>query len=75
MVSGTWRRMLSSESYLESQTGELTSEEPAELLSIIVDYLFYNLAYQETDGQPGYEFNFPPEISLQLLVAADYLNV
>lgn len=75
LVSGTWQRTLSSENYIESQTGELSMEEPAEIVATIIDYLFYHLRYRETEGQPGTEFNIPPELALQVLVAADYLNV
>lgn len=75
LVSETWRRMLSSESYIESETGELYLDHSAEILSYIIDYLFYNLNYKDTVGQTDKEFKIPPELALQVLVAADYLNV
>lgn len=75
LVSETWNRMLTTPSYCESETGELTLDEPAEIVSHIIDYLFYHLRYKETKGQPESEYEVPPELALQILVAADYLNV
>lgn len=75
MVSGTWNRMLSTESYLESVTGEISFDESSDIIGYVCDYLFYNLKYRESEGQPESEFSFPPALALQLLVAADYLDV
>lgn len=75
LVSETWKRMLSNESYVESETGVLQMDQPAEIVSYIVDYLFYHLRYRATEGHPEMKINIPPELALQILVAADYINV
>lgn len=43
------------------------------LLNKIVEYLYYNLKYKDSVDVP--EFDIPTEMSLELLVASDYLAV
>lgn len=75
LVAGTWQRTLSSENYIESQTGRLHLDESSEIVSTIVDYLFYHLEYKKTEGVCESEFNIPTELALQVLVTADYLDL
>ncbi|CCK67908.1 elongin C KNAG_0A02190 [Huiozyma naganishii CBS 8797] len=43
----------------------------------VAEYLEYNFKYKEQaeQDQPFPEFNIPSEMSLELLIAADYLNI
>jgi transcription elongation factor B subunit 1 len=38
----------------------------------VCDYLYFNLKYKDVTDVP--EFDIPPEMALELLVAADYLD-
>lgn len=43
------------------------------VLQKVVEYLYYNERYREVKGVPDMEI--PPELCLELVMAADYLDV
>lgn len=73
MVSGMLRSMLGSEQFEEAQSGRLRVDLEAIIVAKVCDYLYYSLKYQKSDGQA--QFQVPPALALELLVAADYLDV
>lgn len=73
MVSGMLRSMLNSEQFEESQTGRLRLDLEAAIVEKVCDYLCYSLKYQASEGAAN--FSVPPALALELLVAADYLDV
>ncbi|VEU22427.1 DEKNAAC103353 [Brettanomyces naardenensis] len=73
MVSGTLRGMLNT-SFQESSTNTIKLHElDSLLLEKVIEYLYYNLKYKEFVDVP--EFDIPTEMALELLVAADFLDV
>lgn len=73
MVSGTLRGMLNT-SFQESSTNTIKLHElDSQLLEKVIEYLYYNLKYKDVVDVP--EFDIPTEMALELLVAADFLDV
>ncbi|CDK26689.1 unnamed protein product [Kuraishia capsulata CBS 1993] len=75
LVSGTLRGMLNVDSsFQEAETNRIKLHEiDSVLLEKVVEYLYYNLKYKNEVDTP--EFEIPTEMSLELLVAADFLDV
>ncbi|ODV91390.1 hypothetical protein CANCADRAFT_24566 [Tortispora caseinolytica NRRL Y-17796] len=74
-VSGTLKASLS-DNFIESDTRKIVLDNmTGELLEKVCDYLMYNYKYSKYPNAELPEFEIPPEIALQLYVAADYLNV
>lgn len=72
-VSGTLKGMLSS-GFSEASTGRVKLESiPAVLLEKVCEYLYFHLKYKDSKDVP--KFNIEPELALNLLVAADFLDV
>ena len=72
MVSGTIKAMLSGQ-FAESR-GEISFPEiPAIVLEKLIQYLYYKVRYTNS-SQRIPEFNVEPEIALDLLIAAGYLD-
>ncbi|BFZ58858.1 elongin C [Savitreella phatthalungensis] len=73
MVSGTLRQMLGS-GFSEGRTGKVTLESiEGVLLERVCDYLYFHLRYKDAKEVPKFEVE--PEYALNLLVAADFLDV
>lgn len=73
LVSGTLRGMLNT-SFRESSTNTIRLHElDATLLEKVIEYLYYNLKYKDVVDVP--DFDIPTEMALELLVAADFLDV
>ncbi|KAH3671014.1 hypothetical protein OGAPHI_000725 [Ogataea philodendri] len=73
LVSGTLKGMLNT-SFQESSTNTIKLHElDGVLLEKVIEYLYYNLKYKESVDVP--EFDIPTEMALELLVAADFLDV
>lgn len=76
-VSGTLNNMLSS-SFSEGINGEIKLPEiDGVVLAKVVEYLYYNLNNRDVSNSTGEisEFNIPTEMALEVLVAADFLQV
>lgn len=72
-VSGTLKSLLSS-NFAESSTGVIRLESiDGVLLEKVCEYLYYHLAWRDAKEPP--EFVIEPELALNLLVAADFLDV
>lgn len=72
MVSGTIKAMLSGQ-FAESR-GEISFPEiPAVVLEKLIQYLYYRVRYTNS-SQRIPEFPVEPEIALDLLIAAGYLD-
>ncbi|KAA8912594.1 hypothetical protein TRICI_003432 [Trichomonascus ciferrii] len=73
MISGTIRGMLESGNFIESQNNRVTLQEISGMvLEKVCEYLCYNLKYK--DQTDVADFDISPEMSLELLMAADYLD-
>lgn len=73
MISGTIRGMLESGNFIESQNNRVTLQEISGMvLEKVCEYLCYNLKYK--DQADVADFDISPEMSLELLMAADYLD-
>lgn len=70
-VSGTLRNMLNSEQFDEAQTGRVELDMEAYLLKKVCEYFYFNLAYRKDAAS---DFDIPPAMALELLVAADFLD-
>ena len=72
-VSMTLKNIINS-NFKESKENTITlGHINATLLAKVVEYLYYNLKYRDAVDVP--EFDIPTEMSLELLVASDYLAV
>lgn len=72
MVSGTIKTMLSGQ-FAESR-GEVNFPEiPAVVLEKLIQYLYYKVRYTNS-SQRIPEFQIEPEIAMELLIAAGYLD-
>ncbi|CCG81589.1 putative Transcriptional elongation regulator [Taphrina deformans PYCC 5710] len=71
-VSGTLKSLLSS-NFSESATGVVRLESiEGVLLEKVCEYLYYYLRYRDEKDVP--DFYIEPELALNLLVAADFLD-
>lgn len=71
--SSALREMFHSDHFIEAQRGEVVLQEIAgAVLEKVCEYLCYNLKYKD-EPEPA-EFDVPPEMSLELLMAADFLD-
>ncbi|KAK9831334.1 hypothetical protein WJX81_003366 [Elliptochloris bilobata] len=75
-VSNTIKQMLSSTgNFTETELGEVKFPEiPAPILEKVCQYFYYKLRYQNESSKAIPEFPMPPEIALELLKAANYLD-
>lgn len=72
MVSGTIRTMLAGQ-FAESR-GEISFPEiPGLVLEKLIQYLYYKVRYTNSTQRVP-EFHIEPEIALELLIAAGYLE-
>ncbi|KAH8601228.1 putative Elongin-C [Bisporella sp. PMI_857] len=73
-VSGTIRRMLDPKSgFMESATGRCTfTEITGVVLEKVAEYFYYN--YKNRNQEDVTDFDIPPELCLELLMAADFLD-
>lgn len=76
LVSPTLRTMLEGPFKEKGGHIELSSIDST-VLKKVVEYLEYNLEYKGVDEEQEQipEFEIPTEMALELLLAADYLNV
>ncbi|CAI4054545.1 hypothetical protein SUVZ_16G2370 [Saccharomyces uvarum] len=77
MVSPTLKAIIEG-SFKESKGRIELKEFDSHILEKIVEYLNYNYKYSGVDGDEDEdipEFEIPTEMSLELLLAADYLNI
>ncbi|BAO41689.1 Elongin-C [Kluyveromyces marxianus] len=75
MQSETLKRMLES-SFLESQGTIKLAEFDTKILDKVIEYMEYAYKYKDADEDIEVpEFEVSPEISLDLLLAADYLGI
>lgn len=72
MVSGTIRAMLESQ-FAESRGEVRFPEIPGIVLEKVIQYLFYKIRYANS-SQRIPNFDIPPELALELLMAANYLD-
>ncbi|MCJ1275873.1 Transcription elongation factor B (SIII), polypeptide 1 (15kDa, elongin C) [Puttea exsequens] len=73
-VSDTIKRMLDSKSaFAEAITGRIQLDLSSVVLEKVCEYFYYNLKHKGSKNVPDMEI--PPELCLELLMAADYLNV
>jgi elongin-C len=72
MVSGTIKSMLSGQ-FAESR-GEISFPEiPAVVMERLIQYLYYKVRYTNSSQRIA-DFPIDPEMSLELLIAAGYLD-
>eukprot|EP00163_Fabomonas_tropica_P011113 TRINITY_DN21645_c0_g1_i1.p1 TRINITY_DN21645_c0_g1~~TRINITY_DN21645_c0_g1_i1.p1 ORF type:complete len:105 (+),score=17.07 TRINITY_DN21645_c0_g1_i1:331-645(+) len=76
MVSGTMKAMLSGPGeYAETLNNKIEFPDiPASLLEIICQYCYYKVRYANSQRQPP-PFAIKPEIALDILMAANFLDV
>ncbi|KAJ4459791.1 putative RNA polymerase II transcription elongation factor Elongin/SIII [Paratrimastix pyriformis] len=78
LVSQTIRSMLQTGSFRETRDATITFPEiNGELLEIAIQYFYYRTrsAQRKARGDsPPEQFNVPPQLGLQLLMVANYLN-
>jgi transcription elongation factor B subunit 1 len=72
MVSGTIKAMLQSQ-FAESRGEVRFPEIPGIILEKVIQYLYYKVRYANS-SQRVPTFEIPPEIALELLMAANYLD-
>lgn len=75
MVSGTIKSMLSGPgAFTEQQLGEITFREiSTPILEKVNQYFYYKLKYTNNTSEIP-EFSIEPEIALELLMAANFLD-
>jgi len=60
--------------FSEAKTGQLVLNEiPGRLLEKVCEYFYYNIMHQQNDGNLP-PFEFPPEIAVELLMVANFLD-
>merc|ERR1711934_1351189 len=75
MVSGTIKNMLSSPGMFVESSGEITFPEiPAVVLEKVCQYFHYKLKFTNSTQPQIPEFMIEPEVALELLMAANYLD-
>lgn len=72
IVSGTIKQMLSGQ-FAESRGEVKFPEIPAVILEKVIQYLYYKVRYTNSVMRVP-EFEIEPELSLELLMAANYLD-
>ncbi|PCH41925.1 transcriptional elongation regulator [Wolfiporia cocos MD-104 SS10] len=74
--SGTLRNMLSAESnFAEAASNTCFIDERAIVVEKLCEYLFYKALYESVPQKepiPDFQERIPPEVALELLMAADY---
>ncbi len=71
--SGTIKTMLESQFY-ESK-GEIQFQEiPGNILEKVIQYLYYKAQYTNSTSKVITNFEIPPEMALELLMASNYLE-
>eukprot|EP01111_Echinosteliopsis_oligospora_P018701 TRINITY_DN871_c0_g1_i1.p1 TRINITY_DN871_c0_g1~~TRINITY_DN871_c0_g1_i1.p1 ORF type:complete len:104 (-),score=28.36 TRINITY_DN871_c0_g1_i1:196-507(-) len=75
LVSGTIKSMLSGPgAFTEQQSGEISFREiSTPILEKVIEYFYYKIKYTNTTNEIP-EFPIPPEIALELLMAANFLD-
>ena len=73
--SQTLEQIFKSDLFIESRTLQVdVSDYTMEVVQVAMDYMHYKHQYKdELETAPTFEI--PPELSLQVMVLADYLNV
>ncbi|KAG0153668.1 SKP1 component, POZ [Penicillium digitatum] len=71
-VSGALRAMLSSTNFPEGRTGICHLEYSGIIVEKICEYFCYNEKHKDQVNVP--DMDIPPELCLELLMAADFLN-
>merc|ERR1712070_700902 len=75
MVSGTIKNMLSSPGMFMEASGEIKFPElQADVLEKVCQYMHYKLKYTNSTQPQIPDFEIEPEIALNLLMAANYLD-
>merc|ERR1712093_169623 len=75
MVSGTIKNMLSSPGMFVESSGEIKFPEiNAQVLEKICQYFHYKLKFTNNNSPQLPDFMIEPEIALELLMAANYLD-
>ncbi|KAI3436267.1 hypothetical protein D9Q98_002320 [Chlorella vulgaris] len=75
-VSNTIRNMLNSQgNFIESEEGEIRFPSiTTPVLEVVCKYFYYKLRYANTASESIPEFKVAPEMALELLMAANYLD-
>lgn len=75
-VSNTIKNMLSSQgNFIENEHGEIRFPEiTTPVLEVVCKYFHYKLRYANTASKNIPEFKVAPEMALELLMAANYLD-
>merc|ERR1712099_145455 len=72
--SGTIRSMLSSGKFMESGKGRIVFKEiEGKILEKVIQYFYYKTKHANSTTPP--EFKIEPNLALDLLIAANYLDV
>ncbi|EPX71353.1 elongin C [Schizosaccharomyces octosporus yFS286] len=72
-ISGTIKAILNEGVFAEAQNNECTFPDiRGSLLEKVCEYLHYNYRYKNQQDVP--KFDIPPEMVLELLVTAEYLD-
>eukprot|EP00727_Mastigamoeba_balamuthi_P013925 m51a1_g9155 putative transcription elongation factor b polypeptide 1 (110) ;mRNA; r:125431-125893 len=76
MISGTIKSMLGGPgSFAEQQQGEVSFQEiSTPILEKVVQYFYYKVKYSPGAGAETPEFPIEPDIALELLMAANFLD-
>lgn len=65
-----------SEEFKEGETGQIILDIDAEILEVVVEYLYYAHKYKDQiDSSNVPEFKIPTPLALELLVKADFLDL
>ncbi|GJQ14904.1 hypothetical protein GpartN1_g6695.t1 [Galdieria partita] len=60
--------------FSEAKTGQLNLNEiPGHLLEKVCEYFYYHIMYEQTEGNLA-PFEFPPEMAVELLMVANFLD-
>merc|ERR1712023_253376 len=75
MVSGTIKNMLSSPGMFVESSGEIKFPEiNAQVLEKVCQYFHYKLKFTNNNSPQTPDFLIEPEVALELLMAANYLD-
>lgn len=65
-----------SEEFKEGETGQIILDIDAEILEVVVEYLYYSYKYKDqADSAVVPDFKIPTQLALELLVKADFLDL